>query len=420
MPARCLFSCSEHVGHLNPTLPLVRGLVGLGHEVHFMCMEMARGKIEAAGAIYHDTAAVQTELYESCENPGRLAIFDIMEKQGLEMSFLNVLRCLNVSLELELPGTLRLLRRLQPDVVVYDPLIHSRAVPLAAKVLGIPAVGLLTLAGPGSMRTHAPALLRPLALEEAGQLRDFPPHLEATERINAAHGLGLKETLLLPDGYLDTCLGNRVLVTTTAHLQDPMTSALAKAYEQESSIFTFVGPLLPSPDLGSQDEDGVLRRVRAAKAAGLKVVAVSMGTVVTSNDQVAGWDADLDGRTLSGRELCRGVWAGAFDASRDAPGGVSAVLVVAALGRQPHPLGHVEVPDNAICVQSFAQVELLRSGVDVFVTHGGQNSFTEALACSTPVVVCPGFGDQEVNAKKALPEGNGCHYGGGRLPAAGA
>ena len=116
--------------------------------------------------------------------------------------------------------------------------------------------------------------------------------------------------------------------------------------------------------------------------------------------QVAGWDADFDGQSISGRDLCRAVWAGTFDASREA-------LVVAALGWQPDALGNVQVPSNAFCVNSFAQVELLRSGVDVFVTHGGQNSFTEALSCATPVVVCPGFGDQEVNAAKAVRLGVG-------------
>lgn len=108
----------------------------------------------------------------------------------------------------------------------------------------------------------------------------------------------------------------------------------------------------------------------------------------------------MDGQSICGRDLCRAAWAGTFDASEG-------TLVVAALGWQPDALGDVQVPSNALCVNSFAQVELLRSGVDVFVTHGGQNSFTEALSCATPVVVCPGFGDQEVNAAKALRLGVG-------------
>ena len=115
---------------------------------------------------------------------------------------------------------------------------------------------------------------------------------------------------------------------------------------------------------------------------------------------MVGWEADFDGQSISGRDLCRAAWGGVFDVS-------SELLIVAALGWQADPLGNVQVPSNALCVNSFAQVELLRSGIDVFVTHGGQNSFTEALSCATPVVVCPGFGDQEVNAAKALKLGVG-------------
>lgn len=37
------------------------------------------------------------------------------------------------------------------------------------------------------------------------------------------------------------------------------------------------------------------------------------------------------------------------------------VLVVAALGRQPEPLGDVAVPGNVICVPSFAQDSTLDS-----------------------------------------------------------
>merc|ERR1711972_447859 len=47
------------------------------------------------------------------------------------------------------------------------------------------------------------------------------------------------------------------------------------------------------------------------------------------------------------------------------------------------------------------------AGVDIFLTHGGQNSFTESLAAGTPVLVCPGFGDQPLNAQKAVALGVG-------------
>mmetsp|Transcript_60486 Transcript_60486/g.74130 ORF Transcript_60486/g.74130 Transcript_60486/m.74130 type:complete len:488 (+) Transcript_60486:62-1525(+) len=405
---RLLVNCSEHVGHLNPALPVVKALVEAGHEVHFACLEIARKKIEEVGAVFHNTMDIQSELYagrglqDTHAQIPKLALFDIIEEHGLEMSFLSILKCLNVSLEMELPGTLRFLQKLKPDVLIYDPIFLSRASPLAAKILGIPAVGLLTLAGPGAMCNHGPALLRPLSLDDSGPLvRDFVPHIEATQRINQKYGLALKPSQLLPDGYLDTCLGNTVLVTTSEDLQDPVTEATRKAYREDGARFAFVGPLLlPSAPC----TDPAVLRVREARAAGRRVVAVSMGTVITAGDKVAGWDADLDGQSITGRDLCRAAWAGTFDASNEED---EEMLVVAALGWQPDPLGDVQVPSHAMCVNSFAQVEVLRSGVDVFVTHGGQNSFTEALCCATPVVVCPGFGDQEMNAAKAVRLGVG-------------
>merc|ERR1719384_484820 len=64
-------------------------------------------------------------------------------------------------------------------------------------------------------------------------------------------------------------------------------------------------------------------------------------------------------------------------------------------------------PANAICAPELPQVDLLKAGVDLFLTHGGQNSFTEALATGTPLVVCPGFADQPANAQKAVDMGVG-------------
>ena len=76
-------------------------------------------------------------------------------------------------------------------------------------------------------------------------------------------------------------------------LQDPITEALSQAYARDGARFTFVGPLLlpPAPD-DAKPVDSVICRLREARAAGKRVVAVSMGTVVTGGDKVAGWDAD--------------------------------------------------------------------------------------------------------------------------------
>jgi len=51
----------------------------------------------------------------------------------------------------------------------------------------------------------------------------------------------------------------------------------------------------------------------------------------------------------------------------------------------------------------FPQVALFRTGVvDVFVTHCGSNSVSEALLSGIPMVCCPGFADQNGNALRLL------------------
>lgn len=50
----------------------------------------------------------------------------------------------------------------------------------------------------------------------------------------------------------------------------------------------------------------------------------------------------------------------------------------------------------------ISKVEILKAKVDLFLTHGGQNSFMESLMAGTPVVVCPGFADQIANAMRAV------------------
>merc|ERR1719204_1930111 len=159
-------------------------------------------------------------------------------------------------------------------------------------------------------------------------------------------------------------LSHVTLVTTCEDLQDPLDPELAEVYQREGVRFEAVGPLLDQEGAkraaghrykeqpGDAEHGGhgraegqpeVLARVRAALAAGRRVVLASMGTVVTGDHQDFGWNgrpvgADGQRRGLTGRELCRAAWAGIFDAF----GGDSAEdgpLVVVSTGPQPDPLG---------------------------------------------------------------------------------
>jgi len=83
-------------------------------------------------------------------------------------------------------------------------------------------------------------------------------------------------------------------------------------------------------------------------------------------------------------------------------------LIIVSLGPQPDALEGLVVPRNALCATSVPQVDLLQEGrPKVFLTNGGQNSLMESMSVGTPVVVCPGFGDQSANAMKVQSQGWG-------------
>ena len=56
------------------------------------------------------------------------------------------------------------------------------------------------------------------------------------------------------------------------------------------------------------------------------------------------------------------------------------------------------IPSNVHIYKSVPQIDVLKM-TDVFVTHGGMNSVSEALVCGTPMVVIPFVSDQPVNAR---------------------
>jgi len=421
-------------GHINPSFPIARSLVELGHEVHYLGVQQMRAAIEGTGAVYHSMIEHLSEFFTDPTRGTIENLVMLLQGVGLSADFSNMELVKNVVSERKVPGTLRFLRSLRPDAVVFCPLI-MREVAVAAKVLGVPCVGLNTIAGPGALTTCFYASREELLQdpdEFIAKANAFLPEIEATARMNKHYGLDLKAGVELPVGKsYAISLASLNLVTTCEDLQDPMSKELARAYEAEGTTFVGVGPLLDRDGmqraaghrdqahsmaepahggLGCSDKD-LIAKVQAARRASRPVVLVSMGTVITGDMPGMGWEgrkqgADGKPRGLTGRELCQAAWAGAFDAfgEEDAEAGP---LLVVSLGPQENPLGDLVAPSNVVCAAVLPQVELLKAGVDLFLTHGGQNSFTESLAHATPVVVCPGFGDQIVNASKALSLGVG-------------
>ena len=177
-------------------------------------------------------------------------------------------------------------------------------------------------------------------------------------------------------------------------------------YRSAGKAFHFVGPLLGGGAAEGGGDAGVMRRVEAAAAAARRVVYVSMGTVVTSDHPEHGWGAK-SGSGITGRQLCQAVYRAVF-AELGAAAEADGPLIVVSLGPQPEALEGLAPPPNAVCAAAVPQVALLRLGRPaLFVTNGGQNSLMESLGVGTPVLVCPGFGDQLANAAKVVQRGWG-------------
>ena len=261
--------------------------------------------------------------------------------------------------------------------------------------------------------------MHPLTLKDACKsMKEFEPNVASVKRLNSQYPcLQLIPGLPEIEGKLDTFASNTILVPTSEDLQDPMADELAEAYEKDGVRFVFTGPLLLPEAVKKEgeltnDSSNVLEEAKKAKESGRPIILASMGTLIVSNHELNGWNGRSGGanRSLSGREMCQSAWGAVLDeyGSDAACTEEKLPLIIMSIGHQRNALGNdIAVPSNAICLPSIPQLDLLRIGVDLFLTHGGQNSFTEAMATATPVVVCPGFGDQVVNSRKAVTLGVG-------------
>jgi len=188
-----------------------------------------------------------------------------------------------------------------------------------------------------------------------------------------------------------------MIVTTTKKL-----SANERTEITESEVgcaIHYVGPLLDAADAPragvlnkgpdktcqstSAETNDVLSRLQEASRVGRQVVLASMGTVTTGNHRTLGWNGrpiDTLGNQygLTGAQMARAVWGGLFDAV-GTTGADEGPLLIVVLGPQPDALGDLQAPANAVLAPSVPQLDVLKAGNVMFLTHGGQNSFMEAL-----------------------------------------
>lgn len=75
------------------------------------------------------------------------------------------------------------------------------------------------------------------------------------------------------------------------------------------------------------------------------------------------------------------------------------VTVIMSVGKKVHIKKLGMIPENFHVYNSVPQISVLKKA-DVFMTHGGMNSISEALVYGVPMVVIPFMADQPTNARR--------------------
>jgi UDP:flavonoid glycosyltransferase YjiC (YdhE family) len=80
--------------------------------------------------------------------------------------------------------------------------------------------------------------------------------------------------------------------------------------------------------------------------------------------------------------------------------------VIVSAGGAYKKLQKSAIAKNAIVYRSVPQISLLNK-IDLFISHGGNNSINEALASGKPIIVMPVGGEQADNASRIVYLGVG-------------
>jgi MGT family glycosyltransferase len=231
---RVLFYNIKGAGHVNPTLPLVSGLVRRGHDVHYTVTTEWRDRIAAAGATFRNTAEGDAPFSTGDYNSGRAFPVTLFPAAAAVT-----------------PRLAREAAALAPDVVVYDSFAPWGL--LVARSVGCRAV--CSISG---LVTSEEEMVRIL-----GDFPDDEANRAALGAIESAHGVRFRRE--------DT---GRVYAEHNLVYSSP---ALNPARAGVPDRTHFVGPLARAPHPAAELATA---GIPAAPPAGARRVYVSMGTVV--------------------------------------------------------------------------------------------------------------------------------------------
>ncbi|MGQ8872215.1 macrolide family glycosyltransferase [Paenibacillus sp. TSA_86.1] len=341
--ARVLVVITPAEGHVNPSLGLITELVKLGEEVVYVCAEEYRSRIEQTGA--------QVMTYPFLEDAfSHDPILKPLEYRH-PYQFIYMITC--GVIPKMIPEVFRVIEDETFDYLIYDSLMGWGGRILAEK-LEIPAV--CTIASFASAE--------PLSINEEGidTQEMYEAIMQTAREIAAEHQVSVPavEDMTAHTGLLNIVYTSRYFQPRADELDDR---------------FLFTGSsIIPRKDAPEFPFHLLSERYP-------ETVYISMGTILN--------------KSLEFYKLC-------FDAFKNLP-----INVVLSSGKYTEMESLEElIPDNFIVKSYVAQIEILQH-TNVFVTHAGMNSVSEALYFDVPLVMIPMTSDQPMVAGRVKELGAG-------------
>jgi len=345
--ARVLVVITPAEGHVNPSLGLVTQLVDHGEDVVYVCTEEYRSRIEQTGA--------QLLTYPFPQDA--FSHDPVLKPQEYKHPYQFIYMMVAGVIRRMIPNVLRVIENQKFDYLIFDSLMGWGGTILAEK-LGIPAVCSIA----------SFAFVEPLGAGQSSNDKESDTEglYEATMKITRE--LAQEFQVRIPTlEEIPAHAGRLKLVYTSRYFQPQA--------EKLDDSFIFTGPsIIPRQDAPTFSFELLRERYP-------QTVYISMGTILNK---------DLDFY-----RLC-------FEAFGDLP-----VNVVLSSGRYTdmEPLAD-RIPNNFIVKPYIAQLDILQY-TDVFVTHAGMNSTSEALYNNVPLVMIPLTSDQPLVANRVQELGAG-------------
>ncbi len=336
--ARAWFFNIPHHGHVNPTLPLVQELVKRGDQVSYFAGRAFAERIEAVGAEFRDYTPDGREI----------AAFDQSRRVGHAIQQGSLVA--EATYEL-LPAVLDAVDSERPDYLLFD--MSAPWAGIAGRQFQIPAVVVFP---------HLPFYWR----TAAGDRRVFRKVLNSVRP-----GKGYWRELQRQTGRMVRDLGLRSpkdinVLSSSADLNIVFTSRYFQPYEDRfGEAYCFIGPAV--------DLDRPETLIDINRRLDQPLIYIAVGTVYQASPEFF--------------NECLKAFAG------------DEYAVIMSVGRGTDPADLQPVPPNFTVSHYLPQLQILREA-DLFISHGGMNSISEAVMLETPMIVTPTTLEQSVNAAR--------------------